>query len=99
MNGEDTGFATVVTEFTVRVTRENLAAVTAEELDGRGRFIGFKRGSDHVWIFFFFFFCGLEIKIKKRKGRKGWEGLEEEEAVVVGVASSSLGLVLMVSYL
>lgn len=34
VNGEDTGFAAVVTKLSVGITRKNLAAVTAEELDG-----------------------------------------------------------------
>ena len=34
INGENTGFAAVVTKLSIGITRKNLAAVTAEELDG-----------------------------------------------------------------
>ena len=42
INGEDTSFTTVITEFTVRVTREDFTTVTAEEFDGGVR-------SDHAF--------------------------------------------------
>lgn len=54
MDGEDTGFAPEVTEFTVGITGEDFAAVATEELYGGG---GFKstevvyRGSDHACDF------------------------------------------------
>ena len=41
-NSEDTGFTAVITEFSVRITREDFAAVTAEDFDGGVR-------SDHAF--------------------------------------------------
>lgn len=35
INDEYTGFATMITESTVRITRKDFTAVTAEEFDGR----------------------------------------------------------------
>lgn len=53
VHGEDTGFAAVVTELAVRVTRDDLATVAAEELDGGGD--GGREGRrvrlpDHAWL-------------------------------------------------
>lgn len=35
IDGEDTSFTTNITEFAIRITRKDLASITAEKLDGR----------------------------------------------------------------
>ena len=51
VDGEDTGFATLVTELAVGITGEDFSAVTTEELEGGGGegevAVGVERRSDH----------------------------------------------------
>ena len=64
IDGKDTSFTTNITEFSIRITRKNLASITAKKLDSRSfvRFgsdsAGTVGGSDHFPL------CFLDLKPK-----------------------------------